>query len=171
MGNSQQHHVCPHCGQHLLFGPDDWGKTLYCPNCETPLCLARPDENKHARGATHPFLRYVCASLLGTIFIIFGTPLTGLLVGIVLQIIIPAGQFPVPFGQASPCEAIPLTLLFFMLFFFPFVLPAAMAVGVVTQAISGKAELCARRIFVVCAVIDILAVVLCLGLQVASGVR
>jgi hypothetical protein len=171
MGNSPQHQVCPQCGQHLLFGTNDWGKTLYCPNCETPLCLARPDENTHERGATHPFLRYVCASLLGAFFILFGTLLTALLSGIVLQILMPAGQFPVPLGQASPCVAVPLTLLFFMLFFFPFVLPAAMTVGVVTQAISGKAEVCVRRIFTVCAAIDIVVVVLCIAWQIANGAR
>jgi hypothetical protein len=163
----QQIRTCPHCGQPLLFGPGSVGKTMYCPKCDTPVRLDSPRDIENQERAS-VFLYFICASLLGVVFTFFGALVVAVVCGLLLQLLMPGLYFGVPMGgSASGLKAIPISVLFLSVPFLPFLAPAAMIVGCVTQAVSGKSKLHVLRILVVCSVIDILAVGLLVILDVA----
>lgn len=113
-------------------------------------------------------MRYVCASFLAVIFTGLGALVVAAVCGLMLQIVMPGWMFDVPFGHARACEAMPLTILF-LLIVFPWWVPAAMIVGAVTQAVPDRSKLHVLRVFIVCAVIVILAIVVFAGLEVAHA--
>ena len=157
--DTQQIGKCPQCGQILAVGPASKGKTLYCPECDSPVCLAPSRADTSGDRSPPLFVQLVGASLLAI-------PLAGLSIlgvaavaGLLLELLMPGSAWEALFGST----------LFLLVFGFPFWVPAAMIIGVVTQAVSDKSKLHVLRIFVVCAVIPILAVALLMALAVTHA--